>query len=143
MDAGSKAAFLGVTLESEKKDLYKAILEGVAYETLINLKELEKSKIAPKKLYATGGGANSDVWLQIKADIMGLPITPIDAPEVGALGTIMIAGTAVGAFSSLAEAKRIMLKEKQTYYPNMQKHNEYMKRFEKYEKIYKSVRELM
>ncbi|MCR4719982.1 MAG: carbohydrate kinase [Firmicutes bacterium] len=143
MDAGSKAAFLGVTLETKKEDLYKAILEGVAYETLINLKELEKSKIAPKKLYATGGGANSRVWLQIKADIMGLPITPIDAPEVGALGTIMLAGVSVGAFSNLNEAKSVMVKEKDTIYPNSEKHNEYMKQFAKYEKIYKAVRPIM
>lgn len=143
MDEGSKAAFLGVTLETKKEDLYKAILEGVAYETLINLKELEKSKIAPKSLYATGGGANSKVWLQIKADIFGLPITPIDAPEVGALGTIMLAGVSVGAFRDLQEAKSVMVKEKGTIYPDMKKHKEYMEHFKKYEKIYNSVRNLM
>ena len=143
MDPGSKAAFLGITLETTKEDLYKAVLEGVAYETLINLKELEKSGIAPQKLYATGGGTNSKVWLQMKADIMGLPITPIDAPEVGALGTIMLAGVSVGAFSDLSDAKRIMVKEKETYYPNMKKHREYMNRFERYEKIYTRVRDLM
>ena len=143
MDSGSKAAFLGVTLETKKEDLYKAILEGVAYETLVNLKELEKADIKPQKLYATGGGAASAVWLQIKADIMGLPITPIDAPEVGALGTIMLAGVSVGAFSDLKEVKSVMVKEKQTFYPNKEKHSEYMKRFEKYEKIYAKVRELM
>ena len=41
MDNASKAAFLGVTLETKKEDLYKAILEGVAYETLINLKDAQ------------------------------------------------------------------------------------------------------
>ena len=143
MDNASKAAFLGVTLETKKEDFYKAILEGVAYETLINLKELEKSKIAPKKLYATGGGANSMVWLQIKSDIFGLPITPIDAPEVGALGTIMLAGVSIGAFSNLKEAKSVMVKEKDTIYPNLEKHNEYMKQFARYEKIYKAVRPIM
>ena len=143
MDNGSKAAFLGITLETKKEDIYQAILEGVAYETLINLKELEKTEIAPKKLYATGGGANSRVWLQIKADVFGLPITPIDAPEVGALGTIMLTGVSVHAFSDLKEAKSVMVKEKGTVYPNMKKHNEYMKYFKKYKKIYNAVRPLM
>ena len=143
MDAGSRAAFLGVTLETRKEDLYQAILEGVAYETLLNLKALEKSGIAPQRLYATGGGANSKVWLQIKADVMGLPITPIDAPEVGALGTIMLSGVSVGAFSGLKEAKSVFIKEKKTVYPDRNKYDAYRKKFEKYEKIYQRIRDLI
>lgn len=140
MDSDSKAAFLGVTLEHTKYDVYKAIMEGVTYEMLLNLKRLEKSGIRPQKLYATGGGANSPVWLQIKANILGLPITSLSAPEVGTAGTIMLTGIAVGAFADLSEAKAAMVKEGKTYYPDSKKHEIYMKKYARYEKIYEAVR---
>ncbi len=143
MDSSSKAVFLGVTLETTKADLYKAVMEGVTYEMLLNLKHLEKARIVPEKLYATGGGAKSEVWLQMKANILGCPITALDAPEVGTVGTIMLTGTAIGAFSGLENAKAIMVKEGKTYYPDSEKHKKHMKIYQRYEKIYKSVRPLL
>jgi len=143
MDSGSKAAFLGVTLETTKMDIYKAILEGVAYEMLVNLKCLEKSGIKPERLYATGGGANSSKWLQIKANILNIPITAIDLPEVGAVGTIMLAGVATGVFKDVEEAKKIMIKEGKTYFPDASKNAEYKKLYKNYERIYNAVRPLV
>lgn len=143
MDSFSKAAFLGVTLETTKADLYKAIMEGVTYEMLLNLKHLKKSGISPEKLYATGGGAMSSVWLQMKANILGLPITALDAPEAGTAGTVMLTGMAIGAFKNKNEAKKIMVKEVKTYLPNEEKHKKHLEIFERYEKIYKAVRPLV
>lgn len=143
MDSGSKATFIGVTLETSKSDIYKGIMEGVAYEMLVNLKCLANAEIKPERLYATGGGANSPKWLQIKANILNTPITVIDLPEVGAVGTIMLVGIAIGAFNSIEEAKRIMVKEGKTYLPDTEKNAEYKKLFENYEKIYTAVRPLV
>lgn len=143
MDSGSKAVFIGVTLETSMSDIYKAIMEGVAYEMLVNLKCLAKTGITPKKLYATGGGANSSKWLQIKANILNTPITVIDLPEVGAVGTIMLAAVATGVFKSIEDAKKIMVKEGKTYIPDAEKNAEYKKMFGNYEKIYTAARPLM
>lgn len=143
MDNSSKAVFLGVTMETTKADIYKAIMEGVTYEILLNLKRLERSGIKPSRLYATGGGAMSQVWLQMKADILGLPITSLFAPEVGTVGTIMLTGTAVGAFADLDAARAVMVKEGKTYYPDPARHEKYRKMYERYEKIYKAVRPLL
>lgn len=140
MDSGSKAVFLGVTVETKKADIYKAIMEGVTYEILLNLKCLEKSGIKPERLYATGGGAMSSVWLQMKANILGLPITGLFAPEVGTVGTIMLTGVAMGAFCDLREAKNVMVKEGKTYYPDAEKHKRHLEIFKRYEKIYKAAR---
>ena len=142
MDNGSKAAFLGITLETTKSDIYKAIMEGVTYEILLNLNRLGQAGIKPSMLYATGGGALSSVWLQMKADILGLPITSLLAPEVGSVGTIMLTGVAVGALENLRTAKAAMVKAGKTYYPNSEKHEKYMKLYKRYEKIYEAVRPL-
>ena len=143
MDNGSKAAFLGVTMETTKADMYKAIMEGVTYEILLNLKRLEKAGINPQRLYATGGGAMSSVWLQMKANILGVPITGLSAPEVGTVGTVMLSGVAVGAFTDMDNAKAVMVKEGKTYYPDKQKHEKYRQIYKCYEKIYEAVRPII
>ena len=143
MDSFSKAAFVGVTLETTKADMYKAIMEGVTYEMLLNLNRLKKAGISPKKLYATGGGANSEVWLQMKANILGVPVTALDAPEVGTVGTIMLTGVAVGAFSDIRSAAKIMVKEKKTFYPDAELNKQHMEIYKRYEKLYNAVRPLV
>ena len=136
MDENSKAVFSGITLGTDKYDIYKAIMEGVTFEMLLNLENLDKNGIRIDKLYAAGGGANSSVWLQIKADILNKEIIALDAPEAGAMGTVMFAGKAVGAFESMESARDIMVREKKRYYPDKAKHEEYMKYYEKYKQIY-------
>lgn len=141
MDPFSSAVFHGVTLDCTKYDLYRAIMEGVVYEMKINLDELGKYVSLPNKLLATGGGSKSPVWLQMKADILDLPITVIDAPEVGALGTIMLCAVAVGAVQNLSNAGEIFVKKGKTYYPRKEKHEMYMKYYEKYKLIYGSSKD--
>lgn len=143
MDSYSKAAFVGITLETTKADMYKAVMEGVTYEMLLNLNRLKFAGIEPERLYATGGGASSDVWLQMKANILGVPITALDAPEVGAVGTVMLAATAVGVFRDIREASKIMIKERKTYYPDMEINKKHTEIYSKYEKLYNAVRPLV
>ncbi len=140
MDNTSKAAFVGLTLEHTDADIYKALMEGVTYEIMTNISELESVGIIPRKLYATGGGAYSDVWLQIKADILGRPITALEAKEAGTSGTCMMTGVAVGIYSSLYEAKQFFVREKGTFLPDQKKHEVYQKYFSTYKKLYSTIR---
>ena len=142
MDSDSTGAFVDVKLEHTKADMYKAVMEGVAYEMRINADTLAKYGIKPEKLYATGGGSKSPVWLQIKADVLNTPITVVDAPEVGTMGTIMLTGIAVGAFKSLDEGMKIFVKYGKTYYPDEQMHKAYTVLYEKYKKLYNALKEI-
>ncbi|MDO5310517.1 MAG: FGGY-family carbohydrate kinase, partial [Clostridia bacterium] len=139
MDTGSKAAVLGLTFEHGKYDIYKALMEGTAYEIRVNTELLKDFGIEPKMLVATGGGANSDVWLQIKADVLGIPVTALDAGEIGAAGTAYLAGLAIGVYD---EDMRLT-SERCVFYPNEERHKIYCRNFEKYKKIYGAVREVM
>jgi len=139
MDTGSKAAFIGLTLAHDNADIYKALMEGVAYEAKLNLERLSEAGIRPKKMYATGGGA-SEVWLGIKADIWQCELVALEAGEVGACGACMIAGTATGVYKDLFEAKRLFVKEKKSYLPNGAKTKRYAQLYEAYKDIYTAVR---
>ena len=142
MDAEAKAMLANVTLETSKYDIYKAVMEGVAYEMRVNLDGLKEFGIVPEKLLATGGGSKSPVWLQIKSDVLGMPITVIDAPEVGTVGAIMITACAVGTFKDLKDASKIFIKTGKTYEPNAENHKIYSEKYENYKKMYKLAKEL-
>ena len=132
--------FAGVTLETTPADLYRSIMEGVAYEMKVNLDRLSTYGICPNRLFATGGGAKSQVWLQMKADILGLPITAIDAPEVGTLGTVMLAAVAVGMVPDLKGAKALFVREGETFYPDGGKGAAYGELYKKYAQIYAAAK---
>jgi xylulokinase len=142
MDPGSKAMFWGITLGTTKYDLYRAVMEGVAYEMRINLDLLAECGIKPARLLATGGGAKSKIWTQIKSDVTGLPITIIDANEVGAVGVIMTCARTLGLVGSLDEAAEIYVKESETLYPNEKNRIYYSSMYEKYKKMYQLTLEL-
>ena len=143
MDNGSKAAMIGLTLEHTDADIYKALMEGVTYEIMTNIEHLESFGIKPEKLYATGGGASSDVWLQIKADILNRPVTALLAKEAGACGTCMMAGVAIGTYRDLYEAKSVFVKEKKTFVPDSGSAKKYQKCYNAYKKIYDAVRPIV
>ncbi len=143
LDSGSKGAIIGLTLEHTSADIYKALMEGVSYEMLLNIEKLRQAGIRFKMLRAVGGGAKSRVWLQLKADIFGLPIVSLGASEAGTIGSIMLTGISSGAFSNLEDASAKLIHEQGTYYPDMKNHAAYMVLFEKYLSVYRAVRPLI
>ena len=143
MDGGAKGAVVGLTLDHSASDLYRAMMEGVTYEMRLNLERLAESGIRPQKLRAAGGGAASAVWMQMKADILNLPVVSLGSAEAGATGCAMLAGVAAGVFRDLKEAASVMLKEKDTYLPRPEMHEAYETYYEKYRRLYEAVRPLV
>ena len=143
MDNGSKAVMLGLTLEHNELDIYQALMEGVTYEIMTNIEHLESFDIIPEKLFATGGGASSDVWLQIKADILNRPVTALLAKEAGTCGTCMMVGVGIGIYKDLYEAKKVFVKEKKTFMPNADNAKKYQNYYKSYKKMYAAVRPII
>ena len=94
MDADAEGVIFGITLDTDRWDIYKALMEGVTYEMRLNLEKLGESGIDIDSIRATGGGALSENWLQIKADILKKPVVSLGATQSGTLGCIMLAGVA-------------------------------------------------
>lgn len=143
MDAGSRGAVVGLTLATTPQDLYFACLEGVAYEMRLNKARLAKSGVCYNRLVATGGGAKSKVWTQIKADVLGIPVVSLETDDAGTVGCAMLAGVAVGVFRDLPEARKMMVREIGAYEPNPKRQSEYDLIYKRYEKLYNAVRPLV
>lgn len=143
MDTGSKGAILGLTTATTAAEIYRGCMEGVAYEMYLNMQALKESGIRFKKLHATGGGARSGQWMQMKADMLNLPIVALKTIDAGTVGSAMLTGIATGHFHDLKDAAAHMVEEIKTYEPRPQMHEKYMEQYEKYQCVYRAVRPLM
>lgn len=143
MDTGSKGAVIGLTTSTTAADIYRACMEGVVYEMYLNKRALEHSGMCFTKIHATGGGAHSAEWMQMKADMLNVPITALKTADAGTVGSAMMTGIAVGMFRDLKDAAGHMVEKTKTYRPRPGMHEKYMELFERYEQVYKAVRPLV
>ena len=143
MDTGSRGAILGLTTDTDAADLYRGCMEGVAYEMLLNVCALADSGSHFRRLNATGGGAHSKAWMQMKADILNLPITALRTVDAGTVGSAMLTGIAIGLFRDLEDAAKRMVEPVCTYEPRPEMHEAYMKVYRRYAEVYKAVRPLV
>ena len=143
MDTGAKGAVLGLTTDTGTPEIYRGCMEGVAYEMVLNARALKDSGVHFKKLHATGGGARSAEWMQMKADMLNLPIVALKTADAGTVGSAMLTGIAIGVFRDLKDAADHMVEQIHTYAPRAELHAKYMNIYERYEKVYGAVRPLV
>lgn len=139
MNQAAKAAVVGLTLEHDQYDLYKALMEATSFEMRLNFECLKEYMPRLEVLRATGGGAGSDVWLQIKADILRRDIVALKTAEVGAAGTAALAGVAIGLWADLSGAVAPMGQVRKVFHPNEDMAQRYDALFARYRKLYDAV----
>lgn len=141
-DPTSKGAILGLTLEHTNGDIYRALQEGICYESALHLELLARSGIKISNLRIVGGGGKSRRWNQMKADIYGIPCTTLQNEEAGATGSAMLAGVALGKFDNLEQAAKKLVKEAETFLPRKKYTEQYTSYFKRYKKVYKAIRNI-
>ena len=100
----SRAGFFGLTAEHGLTHLHRAVLEGVAFAAAGNVDLMRRGDTALNQMTAAGGGAKSELWLQIKASVYGCPIRVPESPESSVIGSAAILAAALGAHESPAAA---------------------------------------
>jgi xylulokinase len=106
----SRAQFVGLTSGHTAGHLHRAVMEGVAFASRRNIEIMKSRGNKLERLVASGGGAKTRLWLEIKASVYGCPIlTPTD-PECGVLGCAILAGVGAGIFSSIDDAVRQLVR---------------------------------
>ena len=141
-DTQSKGAVLGLTFASTKKDFARAVLDALTMELRLNLEILQDGGISINELRAIGGGAKSALWLQLKADITGLPVAAPEVTEAAGMGAAALAGHAAGNFEDPGEAVNERLKIKKVYKPVPENRKRFDERYELYKKLYPAVKEI-
>ncbi len=141
-DTRAKGAILGLTLGTKKSEITRAILEGLTYEMRMCVELLREAGGTINLLRATGGGAKSKYWMQIKADIMNIPIAVPAVSEAGCLGCAILAGSATGEYASPKEAAQQLARTSMTFEPQPENVKLYDERFEWYSEVYPRLKDL-
>ncbi|MFX0020871.1 MAG: FGGY-family carbohydrate kinase [Candidatus Hermodarchaeota archaeon] len=121
----AKGIIFGLALGHERKDLYRAVLEGVAYEIRKNIEVFKELGIEPKELMLTGGGSRSDFWNQIYADVLGITCVRNIVEEATSLGVAILAASGAGIFADIAKAAESLCKVDKKWQPNNERHKLY------------------
>lgn len=132
----------GLTLETTRGEFIKGLLEGVTYYFRAGLESVAAAGISIQEYRVTGGGARSDAWLQIKADILGKPLIRPRITEAGALGAAILAGLGAGVYASARQAVDALITLDRTFEPDPVRQRQYDERFSKYGLLYPFCRAL-
>jgi xylulokinase len=96
----------------------KALIEAVTYDLTLTLQSLRRTALTINIVRAAGGGTRLNWWMQLTADLCGVPIEVINAPEPGTFGAALLAGLAAGVYSSLEEGAKSCLAVSRRYEPD-------------------------
>jgi xylulokinase len=142
LDVRSKGAIVGLTLETTRAAIAKAMLEGLTFELRINLDWLRAGGVSLSELRAVGGGARSPMWLQVKADICKVPIHVPEVTEAACLGAALLAGATTKTYPDLNQAVARTIRIRTTYMPDEKKGAHYDELYAKYQKLYPALAEM-
>ena len=129
----------GLTIHTKPEEIYLAVLEGMAFQMKLSYDLVRKLGVDIGQMICTGGGARSDVTLQMRADIFGMEVTTVQSEETGTLGCMLLAAVADGVYGSMEEAVRRVVKTAKVFRPDASKRDYYRRKYEKYKTLYETM----
>ncbi len=139
-DPAATGVLIGLNFDSKRADIVRAILEGLTYEQALCIRSLNEIGVEVNRITAIGGGSRSQRWMQIKSDIINLPLSVIHTSEAASLGVAMLAGCATGVYSSLEEAAAQLIKLRKTFYPRPDRVPHYQRQLTIFADLYRALR---
>ncbi len=142
MDGDTPAAVVGLRLGSSRGQLFRAFLEGETYEMMLNIQCLKDCGVDIGKVITVGGGANSPLWMQIRADVFGRDVYLPANKEAGTLATALLGYVGMGVYPSIRQAQRQMISYTGHFAPDPDSHAQYAPRYQRYKALYQAIKAL-
>lgn len=140
-DRRASGVFFGLRAEHDRFHLAAAVMEGVAFLLRKNCEAMVAKGAELSYIIATGGGAKSDIWCQMQADITGLPVVRPVEMEAACLGAAMIGAVSQGVYGSYAEAAEAAVSMERRFEPRKQP--AYERNYRRFCALYRSAVEIM
>jgi xylulokinase len=141
LDPQAKGAFIGLNLQHNRRDLTRAIMEGVVFALRQSLEKFKELGIEITSVTTWGGGARNKIWQQIQADIFNLPILISPTQEGSAYGAAITATVSIGIFSTIKEACQEWIKIKGEILPISENVAVYNKAYRIYRGLYSKLKD--
>ncbi len=139
-DPDARGAFVGLGLRHDRAALVRAVLEGVAFGLRDSLELLRELGVQPVAGRALGGGARSDLWLQIIASVLGIPLVRVAVDEGAAYGAALLGGVAGGVFADVHEAVERCVRVRDVIEPIPAWQAVYEEGYERFRALYPALR---
>ena len=139
-DVDARATFAGLSFSHTKSDMFRAVMEGAAYEMKAMIEVAEEALGGEvSTVRVVGGAAASELWTQIQADIYDKTVETITSSEATALAAAMFVAIGSGVYKDVHEAIENMVQVKQVFYPNQENVKRYQELYEIYTLLYTAL----
>jgi xylulokinase len=138
--AGARGCFYGLTPSHGPGHLARAVLEGNAFGLQDVVLALKAMNVATDRLRLLGGGARSDLWAQIRADVTGLPAERARHADASAVGAALLGGVAAGVLPDLASAAGLVGAAGFAIEPDAHRNRLYREAHGRYRQLFQSLK---
>jgi xylulokinase len=142
-DPLARGAFVGLTLRHGLSHMIRAVMEAVGFGMRDLVELMRVQGVQPSEAVVGGGAANSAIWRQIMADIMGMPLYTVNTTEGAAFGAAILGAAGAGVYPDVPSACEALIRREITVEPNPAGVAEYAALYPLYRKLYPSLREVM
>jgi xylulokinase len=136
----ARGVFFGLSLATSKAALVRSILEGAAFALRHNVEVAARAGAAVREMRSVGGCSRSDLWNQIKADVLGLPVLLPRASVGSPFGAAILAGMGTGAFPDVRKSLAEMVRLDRRFEPNQANHERYTRIYQVFRDIYEHLK---
>ncbi|HVO70324.1 MAG TPA: FGGY-family carbohydrate kinase, partial [Aggregatilineaceae bacterium] len=141
-DPKAKGVWFGLSLKHTKGDLYRAILEAVAFGIRHNFEQMAEEGAQPRRILAVGGGTKNALWLQIVADACNVKLNVPDQQIGASYGDAFLAAVGLGLYDNLVQIKQ-WVKVKDVVKPDARNWEEYDFHYRVFRDLYNTTKPLM
>ncbi len=141
-DPTIRGSFVGISGNHERVHFVRAVMEGITFSLHESIEIFRQEGKRIDTIISLGGGAKSDVWLQMQANIFNAKVVKLKSEQGPALGAAMLAAFGLGWFPSLEDCSREFIQFSHEFHPQAEQVEKYEKLFRIYQLIYRNTKEL-
>ena len=138
----ARGVFFGMSMDTTRADMTQAVLEGVAFGLRDSLEVARSLGINIERTKICGGGAKSPLWKKIIANVMNLKVDVPENEEGPSMGGAMLAAVGCGAYPDVETICKKMVKVVDTEEPDPELVAKYEEKYQKFRKLYPTMKEL-
>ncbi|MBP7937189.1 MAG: xylulokinase [Phycisphaerae bacterium] len=139
-DPTARGAWVGLTVRHRRGHMIRAVLEGITFGMRDQVELMRAGGVRVSEVRASGGGAASECWRQLQADMYNAEVVTINTREGGALGVALLAAVGTGVYASVPEACSAVIKVTTRLRPNKRAQRVYGTVYPVYQSLYQSLR---
>ena len=139
-DPMARATFIGMSMDTTREEMTQAVLEGVVFALRDSLEVARSLGLKINKTKICGGGAKSNLWKKMVANIMDVEVEVVESEEGPALGGAILATVGCGVYKGVEEAVNTIVKVRETVYPERELVEKYNNRYQNFKELYPALK---